>query len=678
VGRPLLDLFADKNLKLMFADILDADGYYETVSEIDINSEPRYFKIVSDKLMGQVSGLFIDIADITKTIESEMRAKEAAVQSNAANESKSKFLATMSHEIRTPMNAILGITDIELNRDGQTPEVRSSFERIYASGHNLLNIINDILDLSKIETGKLELVPVSYDAASLINDTVQLNIIRVASKPVKFQLEVDDNLPARLFGDELRVKQILNNLLTNAIKYTDKGNVRLFVSCRKPRDGGDNEIILVMKVSDTGLGMSKEQMDSIFDEYTRFNMEANRNKEGTGLGMSIVRSLVRMMDGEILVDSELSVGTTFTVFIKQGIVGGGLLGREVAENLMSLNYKAADGDEPRFIIRREPMPYGKVLVVDDMEMNIFVTKGLLLPYKLKVETASSGFEAIDKVKSGAAYDIIFMDHMMPQMDGLVATKIIRELGYSKPVVALTANAVAGQQDVFMKNGFDGFISKPIDIRRLDAVLNKFIRNAYMLHGTSNPSYADDGGAEEEDEQIKKLVLAAFVRDAKRAVPALEINIDEADDDAVVCYIVNVHAMKSALLNLGLSALSETAKELEAAGKRREFGTIKEKTPPLVAEIKKIAAKIEEETEAEAAGGNVTNEPADGDFLAERLNAISRACGVYDARSANAALKSLNKNKWPQNIREGLAGIERMMLHSDFEAAAKAAKEMIAN
>jgi signal transduction histidine kinase len=264
--------------------------------------------------------------DVTELIT----AKEQAEQSNRF---KSQFLSRMSHEIRTPMNAILGITEIQLQNEILQLGTREALYKIHNSGYLLMNIINDILDLSKIEAGKLELSPVIYDVPSFINDTVYLNVMRHDSKPIQFTLHVDENIPLKLFGDELRIEQILNNLLSNAFKYTDEGEVSLSITAEYIEQSSEPQVTLVFRIADTGRGLTAEQVDKLFDEYTRFNMEANRTTEGTGLGMSIMKHLVSMMNGEIFVESELGKGSVFTVRLPQGIVGTEVLGKEITENL---------------------------------------------------------------------------------------------------------------------------------------------------------------------------------------------------------------------------------------------------------------------------------------------------------------------------------------------------------
>ncbi|MCL2873369.1 MAG: ATP-binding protein [Defluviitaleaceae bacterium] len=393
-----------------------------------------------------------------------------------ANRAKSSFLSTISHEIRTPMNAILGMTEIQLLNTEIDPQTKEVFEKIHISGDLLLNIINDLLDLSKIEAGKLDLTINKYEAASFISNTAQLNMMRIGSKDIDFKLCIDENMPAYMVGDELRVKQILNNLLSNAFKYTEKGIVTLSMSLIES-ESNNNEVILSIVVQDTGVGMTKDQISKVFEDYSRFNVESNRSTEGTGLGMSITRNLVTLMKGEIFIESEPDKGSTFTVRLPQGKIGDSILGKEAVENLSKFRTRNR-AQMKRSQVMRELMPYGKVLIVDDVDINITVAKGLLAPYKLQIDEASSGFKAIEKIKNGEVYDVVLMDHMMPGMDGMETTKKLREMGYNNPIVALTANAISGQAEIFFENGFDDFISKPIDVRSMNKMLNKLIRDKH--------------------------------------------------------------------------------------------------------------------------------------------------------------------------------------------------------
>ena len=398
-----------------------------------------------------------------------LRLSNAKLKADEENRHKSSFLATMSHELRTPMNAVIGIAQIQMQKQDVSEENKSAFEKIYHSGSDLLGIINDILDMSKIETGKLELVEAPYNTPSMINDAAQLNIVRIGAKPIEFILDIDETLPSILYGDELRLKQILNNLLSNAIKYTKKGKVKLTVK----HTAIENDIALIFIVEDTGQGMKPEDLEQLFAAYQRFNNSVNRYTEGTGIGMSITKSLVDTMSGTIDVTSEYGKGSVFTISVKQTVVDRSPIGAEISTRLSGFTYSENKQPQDMNAIH-EQMQYGKVLVVDDVDINLYVAEGLLLPYGLDIDKALSGFEAIDIVSSGTTYDIIFMDHMMPKMDGIETTRKLREQGYKGAIVALTANALVGNEEMFKENGFDDFLSKPMDTRQLDVILERYI------------------------------------------------------------------------------------------------------------------------------------------------------------------------------------------------------------
>jgi signal transduction histidine kinase/DNA-binding response OmpR family regulator len=614
--------------------------------------------------------------DITELIA----AKEQAIQANVA---KSGFLARVSHEVRTPMNAILGITEIQLENENNPPDTQEALGEIYNSGYLLLGIINDILDLSKIEAGKLELAPVNYDVASLINDAVHLNVMRYDSKQIEFILQVDENIPAALFGDELRIRQILNNLLSNAFKYTDSGEVSLSAAIEYAEQ--EAHATLVFCVSDTGQGMSAEQVGKLFDEYTRFNTEANRTTVGTGLGMAITKHLVQMMNGEIMVESEPGKGSIFTVRLPQGTVNGsGVLGRELAENLKQFRLGRAVQLKKAPHIVRDYMPYGRILVVDDVNTNLYVARGLLAPYGLSVETAVSGFETIEKIKGGADYDIIFMDHFMPKMDGIEAVRIIREMGYIQPIVALTANALTGQAEMFLEKGFNGFISKPVDIRQLNATLNKLVRDRYPAETVEAARRLKDGlkkytaGNALPDSTDPELA-ENFIRDAEKAFEILETihtNNYRRIDDAQV-FILNVHAMKSALANIGETALSNVALSLEQAGRDKDTEAMLVGIPAFLDSLRTVIERIRPQTESSKVSAIVWDDVWKA-YLCEELLVIQTACMAYDEKTANATLTELRQRIWPPEVKGLLAAIAGHLLHSEFDEAAALAGDYINN
>jgi signal transduction histidine kinase/CheY-like chemotaxis protein len=430
-------------------------------------------------LATQFSSLYNELGEVNATLELTVQRRTLELKKQTeiavnASRAKSEFLATMSHEIRTPLNAVIGLSEIERWRE-LPPSTKKNIEQIYQSGTSLLSIVNDILDISKIEAGSFELVPVEYETASFVNETVRLNMVRIGDKPIKFVLEIGEDFPRKLRGDELRVRQILNNLLSNAIKYTTKGCVTLSArwESRAAIHGGDFEGTALLRffVRDTGMGIRKEDLGKLFSDYTQLDSRANRKIEGTGLGLAITKKLVELMGGTVSVESEYGNGSVFTVEIIQGIVDGEAIGEDTAESLRSFHYVSGGIERD---IERSWVPYGRVLVVDDMPVNLQVALGLLEPYGLNVDTALSGKEAIEKVRSVPSYDLIFMDHMMPEMDGIEATAIIRQWEREVPIIALTANALVGMKEMFLEKGFTDYLSKPIEITKLDEMIARWI------------------------------------------------------------------------------------------------------------------------------------------------------------------------------------------------------------
>ena len=594
---------------------------------------------------------------------------EANEKAEIASRAKSSFLATMSHEIRTPMNAIIGISQIQMQKENLPEDYATALHKIYSSGSGLLGIINDILDMSKIETGKLNLNPIDYDTPSLINDAVQLNIVRIGAKPIEFKLEINEDLPSRMYGDELRLKQILNNLLSNAIKYTEKGYVKLSVNHKRSEDN----IMLCFSIEDTGQGMKSEDQAQLFSGYSRFNMEANRNPEGTGIGLNITRNLVEMMQGTINVQSEYGKGSVFSVEVRQKAVECGAIGADLAQRLRTFTF--ADGRQAsRLQILREPMPYGNVLVVDDLDTNLYVAEGLLTPYKLVIETATSGFAVIEKIENGKSYDVIFMDHMMPRMDGIETTQKLRELGYTGIIVALTANALVGNDEMFAQKGFDGFIPKPIDIRQLNMILNRFVRDRhpdeakkYIPEITTDAAYAAE---KEIDPKIKKI----FCEDARKAIAALKETI--ANDD-VKLFTITAHAMKSALANVGEPEASKAAAALESAGSKGDKNFISANTENFIAALEKQIEKFSAQP-LDNKDEPYPDLPEDVSFLNEQLQIIKTACSNYDDDQAYAALDRLKEKSWRRETANTLDQIRDMLfVYSDFDGALKRADSLMA-
>jgi PAS domain S-box-containing protein len=595
------------------------EGSQDWLSEIDGVVLKTHTTLTRDD-KGKITGIVGSSDDVTELVKLQRNLEAAVKTAETGNRAKSSFLAKMSHEIRTPLNAVLGIAEIQLQNKTMPPDEKEVFTRIFNSGNLLLGIINDILDMSKIEAGKLDLIPAKYDIASLINDTIYLNVIKYEDKPINFILNVDENVPSELFGDGLRIKQILNNILSNAFKYTAEGEVELSVNAER---GSGDTVTLVFRIRDTGPGMTAEQVDRLFDAYSRFNMEANRTTIGTGLGMSITRNLVKMMNGEILVESKPDHGSLFTVRLPQGNTGAVPLGKEMVERLKQFRL-ICEAKVDKLHVMREPIPFGKILVVDDLNMNIYVIKGMLSPYGLQIDTAISGPEAIEKVKANA-YDLVFMDHMMPKMDGVEATHEIRKLGpeYEKlPIIALTANAVSGMKEMFLANGFNDFISKPIIIQELDEILRKWMSpgkitrykqpEASSADATYDGFIKDIGKTGEIDTEnglsqvagnkgMYRNTLKIFYEKFISVCNDMTVSLDAKD---LQNFTVSVHSMKTMLAIIGASSLSRTGAELERAAKENEtgfctglFAEFKEK---LLSLHKKLAAIFSDTAEKSAA------------------------------------------------------------------------------
>ncbi|MCL2759497.1 MAG: ATP-binding protein, partial [Treponema sp.] len=658
---------------------LDAPIYVDGKLAGVVSVEQRNYNQFNEKRewAAEEQSFASSLADLMALVISDSGRRQALEAAKMASQIKSSFLANMSHEIRTPMNAILGITEILIQHKTLPSEIEEGLGKIYSSCDLLLGIINDILDFSKIEAGKLDIMPAQYKVASMINDSALLNMMRIDSKPIDFELQIDENVPAKLVGDELRIKQILNNLLSNAFKYTDAGKVILSVNSESSRKEKDS-VILVLSVRDTGHGMTEEQLGKLFEEYSRFNLDKNVTIEGTGLGLSITKRLVNLMNGTLNVESEVEKGSLFTLRLPQRLVDSDVLGKEVTSNLQQfrINYMT---HRKRGQITRDPMPYGKVLVVDDVETNIYVAMGLMKMYKLQIDTAMSGQEAIDIINKGKIYDIIFMDHMMPEMDGIEAVKHIRNTGYKASIVALTANAVSGQSDIFLRKGFDDFISKPIDIRQLNYILNKYIRDkqpAEVIEAARQQvNYTTDNKSDSPPQIDSPLLKESFLRDARKAVTWLEEQSSHfANEDVLQKFTVIVHGIKSSLWNIDEPELAETALELEKNGRDKDIKKIEKSIQDFIKNLKILLEKLESLQENKNMDHKLTNE--DIIDLQEKLKAVQEKAANYDRKGALDILAKINK--YSKETKTALDIIMGHILHSEFEDAEKEAVNLAAS
>ena len=408
----------------------------------------------------------LETPDYRKLLKTMKELDVAREEANTANRTKSDFLANMSHEIRTPLNGILGMNTMILN-DSKDPEITEYAENIRISGDALLSIINDILDVTKIESGKMEIHEDKYKLFSALKECYQMNRLRAEGKGLELTFEEDPKIPSAYYGDEVRIRQIINNFVSNGIKYTEEGSVKLKADFIKETD---EKGTLCISVTDTGMGIRQEDIDSLFDRFTRFDETKNRNIEGTGLGLYITQRLAKMMNGSIEVESEYGKGSVFTVKIPQRIADHEPIGE--FETRLNEHVSVTGGLKTIY-----KAPDKRILVVDDTKTNLRVFKALIRDTQIQVDTAASGYEAVDLTKS-SKYDLIFMDHLMPKMNGIEAFHAIHDdkenINCNTPVVVLTANAIVGMRESYLEEGFTEYLSKPVDRTELLATLEKML------------------------------------------------------------------------------------------------------------------------------------------------------------------------------------------------------------
>ncbi|MCL1883681.1 MAG: response regulator [Defluviitaleaceae bacterium] len=514
-----------------YLDTAFEEGYtqfeYAIKGSLDDDSNWVFFDVISQRMRSSGEDVVVTYANNVTTYYAMMTEKERSAVVEAESKAKSRFLARMSHEIRTPINAVHGIAEILLKREDLKLDVEEAITKIKSSSSALIGIVNDILDLSKIEAGKLDIFEEEYTVSSLISDVIQLNVFLIGDKPLDFVVDVDENLPLHLRGDELRIRQVLTNVLSNAFKYTEKGSLHFIVKFTKDEERASS-IFLDITIKDTGKGMTQEQLDTLFTEYTRFHEDEDRFTEGTGLGMPIVFNLLNIMSAKIRVESTVDVGTTVMISIPQKVMTADVIGAEASNRLREFK---VDVKSKKDTFVPEPIPYGKVLVVDDVETNRFVARGLLSYYKLQIDTVNSGIEAIERVSEGKTYDIIFMDHMMPEMNGVEATRRLRDMGYDRPILALTANAMIGKADDFFAKGFSGFLAKPIQSKELDEVLHEFIeKQEYYEEPEEEEEDYDDGGMDDyyNSPEVIQMMKEDFKENHNNAIAELDEAFAEND------------------------------------------------------------------------------------------------------------------------------------------------------
>ena len=609
-------------------------------------------------------GTIMDISDEKNTIANTEKLRLAAEE---ANQAKSAFLANMSHEIRTPLNAVIGLSDLVMEADdGLSEESRYRLAQINSAGTTLLSTVNDILDISKIEAGKFELVITQYDIPSMINDAVSQSILHRGEKPIEFIMNISENLPTHLSGDELRIKQVLNNFLSNAFKYTVAGTVELTVNCTDGNSSGtgglkSDSILMTFVIRDTGIGIRQEDIKSLFDDYVQMDMSANRKTVGTGLGLSIAKRLIGHMDGHIEVESEYGKGSTFIVQVPQKRVTDDIIGSEVIESLKQLNYSEIKRRETGKLARLN-MPYARVLIVDDVITNLDVARGLMKPYHMHIDCVTSGQEAIEAVlDTRVRYNAIFMDHMMPGMDGIETTRHIRDIDtdYTRniPIIALTANAIVGNEEMFLQKGFQAFISKPIEIASLDAVIREWIRDKEQeeLYNRTDeyhpPLLSDEMNWKALDKGVPGINIekgltrfygdkSAFVdvmRSYAKNTPPLLAVAHEVRKNDLENYATVVHGIKGSSGGICADEAAGLAEALEKAAVNEDFDYILTHNANLIKTVQRLISDIEVILDEinEDNQKPIINRPD-----RRILDKLLQACRDYEMNNVDEALEEL--------------------------------------
>lgn len=574
-------------------DGTDTDRYY-VVQEVVISLGIIFVSLI---VAGIVNSLITE--QNHRLLDALRKEKRSQQEAEAANMAKSSFLANMSHEIRTPINAILGMNEMIL-REEKDPAIRGYAGNIQASGNSLLSIVSDVLDISKIKSGKLEIIPVDYEVNSLISDCCNMAAGRAKAKELELLVECADNVPMKLCGDETHIRQIIVNLLTNAVKYTEKGTVKLIVSGRFT-DGG---FVLKVDVSDTGIGIAEENLPQLFTQFQRFDLQRNRNIEGTGLGLSIVKRLCDLMSGTITARSVLGSGSTFTVELPQKVVDSTPCGG------VNLNYSA--GAEHEYHHSFEA-PEAKILAVDDLPVNLLVIANLLKETRIKIDTAGSGRECLDKC-SQQKYDLILMDHMMPEMDGVQTFEKLHgdksSPNFETPVIMLTANALAGMREQYMDVGFADYVSKPVRGAKLEEAIRRNLPESLIKPASpeipaeavsTEPSgFADICGAVPElnvnaalqyccgSAELLNDLLHDFTENDHFSDLKAAFEEKRWED-----YRRHAHSLKSTSLMIGLTGLSERARasELALKGGCTEFAELNHDS--LIEEYSALLGKIKD-------------------------------------------------------------------------------------
>lgn len=611
-----------------------------------------------------------------------------------ANKAKSAFLANMSHEIRTPINAIMGF-DTMILRESNDSEIIEYARDIESSSEALLTLINDILDLSKIESGKMNIIPVEYQFSAMVSDVVKMMKFKANSKGLTMDLAVQPNIPSKLYGDDVRIRQILINLLNNSVKYTEKGTVTLKISCD---DIIDNKAYIRFEVIDTGIGIKKEDMDKLFEEFSRIEEKRNRKIEGTGLGMSITTTLLSLMKSKLEVESEYGKGSVFSFTLCQKVIDSTPIG-DIQESIKNINLAGINYKES-FIA-----PDAKILVVDDNATNRLVIKNLLKQTKIQIDEADSGQATLDLIVE-KPYDCILLDHMMPGMDGLETLAHIKAMpehpNKSTPVVALTANAIAGARDFYLENGFDSFLSKPVSPDKLEKLVKSYIPESKLII-VENTDASNSTGAEAPTDTSEELlnieginwnyayvhlpdtpsimdVVKVFYQTIDAEADYLQDMYDKLtanpdDEESLNLYRIKVHALKSSSGIFGAFQLSGFAATLEYASRDKNLDLVRDTTPHFIEMLREYKTKLAimfDESDQDKT-------PVSSDNKSDIIGAIEKLVATtltFDVHSSDGVLEYLNTFNFTGEMKECFETLSAAVLGFDTDNIESIGNKMI--